>query len=98
MHDTPSSTVNGALIGLGLGRVDQLVPFHFAVVVWTPLSERSNAELVARPTAMQLFLELHDTARNWLLVAPGFGLARMTHFLPVHRSTRVMDAPDSSGA
>ena len=98
VHDTPSNVANDALIGLGLGVVDHVTPFHCSANVCRLLNDRSNAELVARPTAMQFPSALHETAASWVRVAPGLGLMTFYHLLPFQRWMRVTDAPDSSGA
>jgi hypothetical protein len=71
-------------VGLGLGTIDQAVPFHCSMRV-------SLALVVSRPpTAVQAVVEMHVIpARPSLSVALAFGLGTIDQAVPFHCSMRV---------
>jgi len=78
----PDSWLDVLRVGLGLGMIDQSVPFHD--------STRVPAE--DSPTAVQLTSETHEIAFNTTPVAPvGLGLGMIDQWVPFHDSTRVCE-------
>ena len=73
-------------VGLGLARIDQLVPFQCSTKVLV-------AELVdLKPTAKQLVAVGHDTPLRLASVEPsvGLGLATIDQLVPSQPSTNVL--------
>jgi hypothetical protein len=78
VHDTPYSSDPPVPVGLGLGTIAQLVPFHRSTSV-------PDAE---DPTAKQLVALVHDTSYS----APGgLGLGTIAQLMPFQRSISVPD-------
>jgi hypothetical protein len=89
-HDTPTSWLLVAPAGFGVRSIDQLLPSHRSANVASVF-----ARSVRNPTAVQDFLEKHDTPRRLLLVAPaGFGVRSIDQLAPFHRCARVTSVPD----
>jgi hypothetical protein len=78
MHDTPSSSLSGEAVGLGLDTPDQAVPFHNSTSVWSSLLE-------VPPTATQSEELMHDTAER---VPSTSGLGIADQVVPFHDSAR----------
>src|SRR5207302_341629 len=73
-------------LGLGLGTIDQLMPFHRS------MRGTTAPELLAMetPTAKQLVVPVHDTPYSALYLAPGgLRLGTIDQLVPLHRSTSV---------
>ena len=80
-HDTPTSWLKVAPLGLGDGLIDQVVPFHTSTNVEDDVS--SPAEY---PTAVHFDDHLrHDTPPSALPVAPlGLGVGLIDQVVPFH--------------
>jgi hypothetical protein len=90
-QDTPLSSLNGteAVLGLGLGTTDQVVPSHISTRV-NRGEDRSGGVLpAAPPTATQKLVEIHETPKRSLPTVLGFGLGTTDQVVPSHVSTRV---------
>ena len=92
-HETPESNAIGAW-RFGVRRMLHRVPFHRSASV--PLT-CVPAWLSGLPTAMQAELDVHETPSNMLPATPGsFGVDKILHRLPFHRSASVTTVPDLS--
>jgi hypothetical protein len=83
VHDTPSRTLSceGTL---GLGTIDQFVPFHISTSVWRLVP------LLSSPTAAQAEGPAHETAvRSLSSEEEVFGLGTIDQWVPFHISTSV---------
>jgi hypothetical protein len=87
-HDTDISVGVELPAGLGLGTIDQFVPFQRSTSV------RGVMPLFANPTAKQLVVLVHATPKRSLFAAPaGFGLATIDHAEPFQCSMSVLAGP-----
>ncbi len=88
-QETASSWLLVAPTRLGVGWIDQLVPFQRSANV----SSRP-VRLVKNPTAVQDLGDAHETPRKLLLVAPaGFGVDGIDQLVPFECSTNVSSRP-----
>jgi hypothetical protein len=78
-------TLLGTPLGLGVGLIDQVVPFHTSASVWLALPVNEV------PTATQYDELTQDTAYRWLSMAPprGLGDGLIDQVVPFHTSTSV---------
>ena len=75
---------------LGLGVIDQAVPFHDSTKVWL----RPLVRLYEYPTAVQFVGRTQDAPRSKEVVFPlGLGLGIIDQTLPFHDSTKVCEMP-----
>ena len=81
-HDTPLRIVDVAPTGLGLGTIDQLVPFHRSIKVFVVVLVEYE------PTAKQLEGVAHDTPFNFATMLAGStaGLGSTDQAVPFQRS------------
>ena len=83
-HDTPFKALFVEPIGLGLGTVDQVVPFQYTI------SGTRAVNAPEEPTAKQLVALGHDTAANVLGCDPfRLGVATTDQLVPFHCSISV---------
>jgi hypothetical protein len=74
----------GTPLGLGVGLIDQVVPFHLSASVWLALPVNDV------PTATQYDEFTQDTANRWLSMTPsGLGDGLIDQVAPFHTSTSV---------
>ena len=84
VHDTPLRLAWREAAGLGVGRIDQDVPFHASARVWLLLKPPEY------PTAVQERADLQDTlARLVDVLCAGLGVRWIDHEPPCHTSARV---------
>jgi hypothetical protein len=89
VHDTPSSSLLVAPVGLGVVWSDQLVPFQRSANV-----RCVPALLMKYPTAVHAAVDVHDTALSRLLVAPvGLGVGWIAQLAPFQCSANVTRWP-----
>src|SRR5437870_2835265 len=89
VHDKPVRLLHGEPVGLGLGTIAQLVPFHHSTSVSNSVS-RGPSVWPNHPTAKQLVVLVHDTPRRTLDGTPdGLGLETIAQLAPFHCSIRV---------
>ncbi len=90
VQDTPSSELEVAPEGLGVGWVTQVDPFHASARVTL-----GPELLCVSPTATQAMVEVQDTPRSPLEIAPGgLGVGWVTQVDPFHASARVTRSPN----
>jgi len=86
VHDTPARVAWLGLVGLGVGWIDQEVPFHDSARV-RRLPGPPNSP--ANPTAVQALADVHDTPDSPLTWSCGLGVGWMDQEVPFHLSARV---------
>jgi hypothetical protein len=93
-QDTPLSSLNGteAVLGLGLGTADQVVPSQISMRVMIGCGTKASAPF--EPTAMQNVVETHETPLRSLpgkgaLLGFGFALGTMDQLVPFQTSISV---------
>jgi hypothetical protein len=80
-------TLLGTPLRLGVGLIDQVVPFHTSARVWLALPVNEV------PTATQYDELTQDTENRWLSMAPlGLGDGLIDQVVPFHTSTSVWSA------
>ena len=91
--DTQETLVNElyvAPLGVGVGSIDQAVPFHCSARVISPEQNPPLHPVSAEPTPVHAVGDVHDMPLRTLALDPlGFGVGWIDQALPSHTSARV---------
>ena len=90
-QETPCRTLTAGS-GLGLGTMDQVVPFHDSTMVFTTTLPPPFL-LREEPTAVHAVGEVQETPRRTLAEGSGLGLGTMDQVVPFQDSMSVFDPP-----
>jgi hypothetical protein len=94
---TASRVASGGPVGLGLGTIDQVAPFHCSTSVRMWSKPSSTGANVSRPAAKHVAESGHDTAASSPVLVPGrFGLGTIDQLVPFHCSVNVAEAPPTA--